>query len=103
VKALELRERGGMVLVLAHPDYADDDAMQGAWERLLAEFAEDPTMWQALPREVASWWRDRAGSRLVRSADGWTIKGPAGESGQVRFSVLSPTNHEVHTNHEVQA
>jgi hypothetical protein len=103
VKALELRQRGGMVLVLAHPDYADDPEMQAAWERLLAEFAEDPTMWQALPREVASWWRDRAGSRLVRDADGWTIQGPAGETGQIRFSALSPTNHETPTNHEVQA
>jgi hypothetical protein len=94
-KAGELRQRGGMVLVLAHPDYADDAAMQGAWERLLAEFAEDPTMWQALPREVASWWRDRAASRLVRESGVWTITGPAAESGEVRFSTRSLTDREV--------
>jgi peptidoglycan/xylan/chitin deacetylase (PgdA/CDA1 family) len=88
-KARELRRRGGMVLVLAHPDYADDPAMVEAWEALLAELAGDPTMWQALPREVATWWRDRAASELVRAAGTWTIKGPAAKVGQVRFGAPS--------------
>lgn len=90
-KALELRQRGGMVLVLAHPDYADDPKLLAAWEGLLSEFADDPTMWQALPREVATWWRHRAASRLVRESGVWTITGPAAESGQVRFTTLSST------------
>lgn len=88
-KAGELRQRGGMVLVLAHPDYADDPKLLGAWDRLLAEFAEDPTMWQALPREVATWWRHRAASRLVHESGTWTITGPASEAGRVRFAIPS--------------
>jgi hypothetical protein len=94
-KARELSRRGGMVLVLAHPDYADDPELLAAWEALLSEFAEDPTMWQALPREVATWWRHRAASRLVRESGAWTITGPAAEAGEVRFSTMAPTNHEV--------
>lgn len=94
-KARKLRQRGGMVLVLAHPDYADDPALRDAWEGLLSEFAEDPTRWQALPREVATWWRDRAASRLVRESDGWTIAGPAAATGQVRFSAPSSTDYRV--------
>jgi hypothetical protein len=94
-KARELSRRGGMVLVLAHPDYADDPKLLAAWEALLSEFADDPTMWQALPREVATWWRHRASSRLVRESGAWTITGPAAEAGEVRFSTLAPTNHEL--------
>lgn len=84
-KARELNRRGGMVLVLAHPDYASDPKLLAAWEALLAEFADDPTMWQALPREVATWWRHRAASQLVCEAGTWMIDGPAAETGVVRF------------------
>ena len=94
-KALELRERGGMVLVLAHPDYADDPKLRDAWDGLLSEFAADPTMWQALPREVATWWRRRAASGLVRESGEWTIAGPAAQTGRIRFSTPSSAGHEV--------
>ncbi len=87
-KARELRDRHGMVLVLAHPDYARDDRMLGAWRQLLAEFAGDETAWQALPREVARWWRDRADSRLRRDGDGWTVEGPAAGRARVRTAPL---------------
>ncbi len=55
-KGRELRRRGGMLLVLSHPDYAHGSAVE-AWKMLLEEFADDETKWQALPREVAEWWR----------------------------------------------
>ncbi len=94
-KARQLRQRGGMVLVLAHPDYADDPVMLEAWEGLLAEFADDPTMWQALPREIAAWWRHRSASSLVREAGVWSIKGPASKAGEVRFSSLASRGYGV--------
>jgi hypothetical protein len=90
-KARELRDRGGMVLVLAHPDYANDQRSADAWRQLLDEFAGDQTVWQALPREVASWWRRRASSRLLRDGDGWAVRGPAAAEGRVRLTEHTPS------------
>ncbi|MFD7158621.1 hypothetical protein ACFV9C_28755 [Kribbella sp. NPDC059898] len=87
-KAHAIRERRGMVLVLVHPDYARDERLLTAWSKLLDEFAHDETVWQALPREVATWWRDRAGSRLVHTADGWVLDGPVAGRGRVRHGLL---------------
>jgi hypothetical protein len=86
-KARQIRDRRGMVLVLTHPDYAHDERLRKAWDQLLDEFADDETAWQALPREVAAWWRDRAGSRLVQGPDGWTLEGPASDRARVRSVV----------------
>jgi hypothetical protein len=83
-KAHEIRDRHGMVLVLVHPDYAHDERLLGAWRQLLDEFEHDDTVWQALPREVAAWWRDRADSRLIHTADGWVLDGPAAERARIR-------------------
>lgn len=84
-KARELRRRGAMVLVLSHPDYAHGAALT-AWESLLADFRDDPSMWQPLPREAADWWRERSDSRLERDGDGWRVTGPAGSRGTVRVA-----------------
>jgi hypothetical protein len=85
-KAKHLRERGGMALVLAHPDYAVDTRVATAWNRLLEEFRDDDTAWQALPREVADWWRRRAASSLRETTSGWRVEGPAASDGRVRFT-----------------
>jgi peptidoglycan/xylan/chitin deacetylase (PgdA/CDA1 family) len=85
-KARHLRERQAMVLVLTHPDYARDHRVADGYRQLLDEVAGDETAWQALPREVAAWWRQRAASRLTRAGGRWVIEGPAASFGQVRFA-----------------
>ena len=89
-KARAIRARGGMALVLAHPDYAGNEQMALAWKQLLVEFADDETMWQPLPREVAEWWRRRSDSRIIRSGDGWNVVGPAEGDARIRLA-LSPS------------
>jgi hypothetical protein len=86
-KARHVRDRGGMALVLAHPDYALDPRVAGAYRGLLEEFRDDDTVWQALPREVADWWRRRASSTLREGAGGWRVDGPAAGEGTIRFAV----------------
>jgi hypothetical protein len=85
-KAQFLRERGGMVLALTHPDYAQDPRVAGGYRSLLESFNGDQTAWHALPWEVAAWWRQRAGSAIRRSSGGWRIEGPASATGRIRFA-----------------
>jgi len=90
-KAEHLRERHGMVLVLTHPDYAHDPRLADGYKTLLDAFEGDETVWHALPRDVAAWWRQRAASTIRRNGDGWRIEGPASANGRVRFATSSQT------------
>src|SRR5436305_10402730 len=51
-KARLLRERGGMALLITHPDYMLDRDRLEVYDRFLAAFDDDATVWAALPREV---------------------------------------------------
>jgi hypothetical protein len=82
-KARFLRERGGLALVLSHPDYAHNTHLLEAYRQLLEEFAEDATAWKPLPRELSQWWRRRGASSLVRSDGSWRIVGPAADDGMI--------------------
>ena len=84
-KVRHIRERGGMVLALTHPDYAGEPRAADAYQELLRSVHADPTVWHALPREVAAWWRRRATSSLESVHGGWVVTGPAAADGQVRF------------------
>jgi hypothetical protein len=84
-KADYLRERGGLALLITHPDYMLDAERLGAYERLLERYRDDDTAWRALPREISDWWRRRAASRLEPSDDGWRVVGPAAADAAVRL------------------
>jgi hypothetical protein len=56
-KAAHVRDRGGMALILTHPDYAGDPRVTEGYRLLLDAHRDDPTVWRALPRT----WR-RGGS-----------------------------------------
>ncbi len=64
-----------MVLVLSHPDYAHGTAAQ-AWRELLDDLHPDPTMWQALPREVAQLVARARRVGLVQEGGRWRVVGP---------------------------
>jgi hypothetical protein len=85
-KADALRERGGMALLITHPDYLLDEKLIDAYRRFLERFGDDETAWRALPREVSSWWRRRAASRLERVAGGWKVVGPAAGEAAIQLS-----------------
>jgi hypothetical protein len=87
-KARYLRSRGGMVLLLTHPDYMLEDQRLAAYRRFLDEFAGDATGWKALPREVSDWWRRRAASRLELVDGAWQVVGPA--AGEAAIELVEP-------------
>lgn len=76
-KATELRRRGGMALIVTHPDYLREGPGLAAYDRFLARFAHDPEVWTPLPMEVSAWWRRRAASSIHGTPGAWTIVGPA--------------------------
>jgi hypothetical protein len=84
-KAAYLQGRGGMALLITHPDYMGDERRLGAYAEFLRFYKDDPTVWRALPRDVAAWWRRRAASRLVPDGRRWRAVGPAAEEAQIRF------------------
>ena len=84
-KAGAIRDAGGMALVLTHPDYLTDEARLAEYALLLDLVAADERVWAALPAEVASWWRRRADTVLVRSRTGWSPSGPGASDARVRL------------------
>jgi hypothetical protein len=85
-KARILRERGGMAQMVTHPDYISNPFILDSYRSFLREFAADTSMWKALPREVAAWWRRRGQSTLERTGDGWRVVGPAAEEARVELT-----------------
>jgi hypothetical protein len=85
-KARFLRKRGGMALMLTHPDYLGNPYLLESYRRFLAEFAADSTAWKALPRDVSDWWRRRSNSRLEEVGGEWCVVGPARSEARVEFT-----------------
>ena len=50
---------GGMALLITHPDYLDPGPRMDAYRDAFRKGLRQRRMWHALPRQVASWWRDR--------------------------------------------
>jgi hypothetical protein len=85
-KAEALRRRGGLALLITHPDYVRLGPISEAYDALLARYSDDQTAWRALPSEVSSWWRRRAESRIRSTSGGWEVVGPAAGEATIRFT-----------------
>jgi hypothetical protein len=84
-KTRYVRDRGGMVLLVTHPDYMLDAERLRAYDEFLRTFTTDDTCWKVLPREVSAWWRRRSASRLVLDHGRWTVDGEAAGEAAVAF------------------
>ena len=49
----------GMALVIVHPDYVSNPSSLEIYRRLLENVRNRESYWNALPRDVAAWWRRR--------------------------------------------
>jgi hypothetical protein len=92
-KADFLRERGGMALLITHPDYFHHRPIRDSYRALLERYAADETAWKPLPREVSAWWRRRASSALEGRQGRWRVVGPAEAEARVAFVHPSPPAH----------
>jgi peptidoglycan/xylan/chitin deacetylase (PgdA/CDA1 family) len=93
-KVEHIRSRGGLALVLTHPDYLSGSPLAAAYEELLTRYLDDPQVWRALPAAVADWWRRRAASSLVREGTGWRVVGPAAAEAGVSLTHVTPRQHK---------
>ena len=87
-KAEYLRGRGGMALLITHPDYMLEPERLESYSRFLETFRGDEAMWTPLPREVSAWWRRRGNSHLLLERGEWTVQGEA--RGEARVEYVEP-------------
>ena len=78
-----LRARGGMAVLLTHPDYLAEPERQDAYTEYLDRVSADATVWCPLPRDASAWWRERAASRVEWAEGTWVVTGPAAERASV--------------------
>jgi len=87
-----IEKMNGMALVIVHPDYITTGGGRGKesgypieyYEELLRYVKTKGHCWQALPREVAQWWRRREASEITPGENGEVrIRGPAFKDGVV--------------------
>jgi hypothetical protein len=85
-KARAARDRGGMALLITHPDYMLSPESLEAYRRFLDGFARDEGLWRALPQEVSAWWRRRAASSVERVDGEWKVVGPAADEAVIALA-----------------
>jgi GT2 family glycosyltransferase len=71
--------KGGLINLITHPDYLDTPARLRMYEEFLEYLAARRDGWYPLPRDVATWWRARAGLRCVEDSEGAQIVGDGAE------------------------
>jgi hypothetical protein len=91
-KQLELiRQRNGLISVLAHPDYLISSHTRSLYESLLdhlREMVSVEKIWAALPGEVDQWWRARSKMNLIQKDGDWVIEGFEKERARIAYAVL---------------
>lgn len=79
---------GGLINPIVHPDYLDTPARLRMYEEFLEYLAAQSDGWHALPREVAAWWRTRAGLRCIEDGEGARIVGEGAERARIAWARL---------------
>ena len=50
----------------------------------------DETLWRALPKDIAAWWRRRNASTIERVNGEWVVDGPAAGEGLIELVDSGP-------------
>lgn len=87
-----IRNRNGLMSIIAHPDYLIDGKNRAVYESLLAylqEIVAREKIWAALPGDVDRWWRARSQMQLIRKEDKWEVQGPESHRARVAYATLA--------------
>lgn len=83
-------ESHGLINVIIHPDYSVSPRERSVFEGLLSHLAklrDERNVWAALPKDIAQWWRQRSGMKLVEDRNGWRIEGEGKERARIAYAV----------------
>jgi hypothetical protein len=86
-----IRERNGLISLLAHPDYLNNPRERQAYESwldYLRHWVDSERIWAALPGDVDRWWRARSQMKLVARGNEWDIVGPENERARLAYALL---------------
>jgi microsomal dipeptidase-like Zn-dependent dipeptidase len=86
-----IREKHGLISVIAHPDYIIDQKARRVYVELLkylAELRSQGETWIALPGEVADWWRLRSELNLVTREGRLQIEGKGSERARIAYATI---------------
>ncbi|MGH9357348.1 MAG: hypothetical protein ACRD10_14570, partial [Terriglobia bacterium] len=82
----------GLLSFLIHPDYIIEKRAQDSYRALLGVLAHlraEGSLWTALPRDVANWWRERSQMELVFEDGRWQVRGAGKERARVAYAELA--------------
>jgi hypothetical protein len=86
-----IRERNGLMSLIAHPDYLIERRARTVYESLLdylRGMVAREKIWAALPGDVDRWWRARSQMKLMPQGNNWEIVGPEQERARVAYASL---------------
>ncbi len=84
-----IREQNGLISILVHPDYIQDEHKSQLYRTLLTylnQLRRKENVLIATPDEVNAWWRTRNQLRLVPAASGWRIDGAGSERARIAYA-----------------
>lgn len=81
--------KSGLMNFIVHPDYIVEHRERTTYQSLLGylnQLRAEKNVWIPLPREVASWWRERSQMRLVEVNGNWQIEGKGSEQARIAYA-----------------
>lgn len=79
----------GLITILVHPDYIIEPRASRTYKALLSHLSslrDSHDIWTPLPRDVASWWRQRSQMQMVYKNGSWRVEGPGSERACVAYA-----------------
>ncbi len=87
-----IRQNHGLISFIVHPDYIIEREAQSTYQALLEHLTclrADGSIWNALPRDVAQWWKQRNEMELVYDDRQWRVEGPGKERARIAYATLA--------------
>jgi glycosyltransferase involved in cell wall biosynthesis len=81
----------GLASFIIHPDYVVQAKPQRIYRELLTyvrEQCRQRNIWDTLPGEINTWWRQRRAMQLVEKGESWGITGDGKERARVAYASL---------------
>lgn len=79
-KLAVIKRFSGLAMLITHPDYLNSAERMDQYRQFCRHVAADSDKWSAVPRDVATWWRQR--QETVVGDDGRLV-GPAADRGRL--------------------